>query len=267
MKNLFLLFTTICLSFGLNAQQRMTPEYREKVDITVSQDKFHLYLLIGQSNMAGRGIVEAQDTIGNPRILRLNQQGEWEVAKDPVHFDKPVVGVGPGLTFAREMLADDENVMIGLIPCAVGGSDIDSWKVGALWEQTNSYPYDDAIARTKLALKDGILKGILWHQGESDCSPEKTAIYKNKLMELVATLRSEFHDLSVPFIAGEMAEFNVGGTELNQVLHDAKKDISNYDVVSGKGFTSLPDGIHLDAPSARELGKRYAEMLKNLLQQ
>jgi len=71
--------------------------------------------------------------------------------------------VGSGLTFARKMLADNKDVIIRLIPCAAEGSGIDIWQPDIFWEQTKSPPYNDAILRTKLAMKDGTLKGILWH--------------------------------------------------------------------------------------------------------
>jgi len=170
---LIILFIISDVLFIVSAQEGTTPKFREKVEINVPREKFRLYLLIGQSNMAGRGIVEPQDTTGDPRILRLNGQGDWEIAKDPLHFDKKQAGVGLGLTFAHEMLAEDDEIVIGLIPCAAGGSGIDVWKPGMYWEQTRSFPYDEALSRTKLALKDGTLDGILWHQGEADCSPKK----------------------------------------------------------------------------------------------
>ncbi len=89
-----------------------------------------LFLLIGQSNMAGRGKVEAQDQVVNPRIFMLTKDLKWVPAKDPVHFDKPAAGVGLGSEFAREILKADPNASIGLIPCAVGGTSLDQWKTG-----------------------------------------------------------------------------------------------------------------------------------------
>ncbi|MDR1864801.1 MAG: sialate O-acetylesterase [Bacteroidales bacterium] len=230
----------------------------------VAKEKFHLYLLIGQSNMAGRGTVEPQDTVGNPRILKLNRNGEWEIAREPLHFDKPVAGVGPGLAFARDMLPENSEVLIGLIPCAAGGSGITVWKPGAYWEQTNSYPYDDALKRTHRALEDGTLKGILWHQGEADQSPQKTAAYRERLIALVAALRKEFNTSDVPFLAGELPHFRENRDAFNKILHDAKQDIPFYDVVSAEGLTPRADMVHIDAVSQRTFGKRYAQKMKAL---
>lgn len=223
------------------------------------RQNFHLYLLAGQSNMAGRGIVEPEDTVGNPRILTLNKEGKWVIAKDPIHFDKSAAGVGPGLSFAREMIKQDPHIVIGLIPCAAGGSGIDHWLYNKYWEQTKSYPWEDAVKRTALAMKDGTLKGILWHQGESDSAPEKAADYSNKLVGLVNKFRKEFNNPDLPFMAGELPEFNKRREALNAQLYEAGKRLSFYGVVSGKGLTPNPDNLHIDAASQRTFGKRYAE--------
>jgi hypothetical protein len=100
-------------------------------------DKMDLYLLIGQSNMAGRGQTDEASNPKSPHIWAINRQNEWKMAADPLHSDKPaVVGVGPGLTFAQTILAKNPDRIIGLIPCAVGGSAIDDWQPGAKHGQT-----------------------------------------------------------------------------------------------------------------------------------
>ena len=92
----------------------------------------HLFLLVGQSNMAGRGKVEPQDTVPIPRVLMLDRQRTWVPAVDPMHFDKPVAGVGLGRSFAARIADAHADVTIGLIPAAVGGSPIDAWQPGVL---------------------------------------------------------------------------------------------------------------------------------------
>ncbi|WP_162946651.1 sialate O-acetylesterase [Chitinophaga barathri] len=261
------LVLTLLLSAAniLYAQQSSVfPKNREKAVIKVPAKKFHLYLLAGQSNMAGRGIVAPQDTVGDPRILALNRDGEWEIAKDPVHFDKTAAGVGPGLSFAREMIKHDPDIVIGLIPCAAGGSGMDHWLNDHFWEQTRSYPWNNAIVRTRLAMKDGVLKGVLWHQGEADTAPEKAAAYSNNLVQLVTKFRQAFHTPDLPFVAGELPDFNKGSAAVNPTIYDAAKSLSFFTVVSGKGFTPLADGVHIDAASQRMFGKRYAEAMGSL---
>jgi hypothetical protein len=246
-------------------QQPVIPQNREKATIKVSAKKFHLYLLAGQSNMAGRGIPEPQDTIGNPRILALNRDGEWEIAKDPVHFDKTAAGVGPGLSFAREMIKHDPDIVIGLIPCAAGGSGMEYWLHDKFWEQTRSFPWNNAILRTRLAMKDGVLKGILWHQGEADTAPDKAAAYSGNLVQLVNKFRQAFRIPDLPFVAGELADFHKGAATLNPTIHDAAKSLQIFAVVRANGFAALPDGIHINAASQREFGRRYAVAMRSLV--
>ena len=128
--------------------------------------------------MAGRGKVEAEDKTPHPRVRMLTINNEWAMATEPLHFDKPtMVGVGPGLAFAKAMANADTNIVIGLIPCAVGGSPIEVWDRGKFYEPTKTYPYDDALKKTKIALQNGVLKGILWQQGESDSDSIRAKVY------------------------------------------------------------------------------------------
>ena len=122
--------------------------------------------------MAGCGRIDSLSKIENPDILMFTKIMKWVHAVDPVHFDKPVAGVGPGIAFAQNMLIENKNkkVKIGLIPCAVGGTSVNVWQRGGYDKVTKTYPYDDAIKRVMTAAKDGIVKGIIWHQGESDNS-------------------------------------------------------------------------------------------------
>jgi hypothetical protein len=265
MKKITLAFFVLYISMSLQAQES-TSHSGVKVQAPAQKDNFHLYLLTGQSNMAGRGIVEPQDTVGNPQILRLNREGEWEIARDPLHFDKANAGVGPGLSFARSMLTGNDSIVIGLIPCAVGGSAIDHWQPGAVNRSTQSRIYDEALKRARIAMKDGVLKGILWHQGESDKEKEEATVYRDKLIRLVSNLRRELQTPDVPFIAGEIPSFKNRDVYINPVFHEAKKNIPHYDIVSAQGLALLPDSIHLNAASQREFGKRYAEKMKEQLQ-
>jgi len=250
----------------------MQPRQRVVVAPLARKDKFQLYLLIGQSNMAGRGAVEAQDTVPNRHVLRLSPAGKWEVAKDPLHFDKPVAGVGPGLAFGRAMAARDTSVTIGLIPCAVGGSGIAAWAPGAYFADTKTHPYDDALARARTALATGTLAGIIWHQGESDTSPEKSVDYAPKITTLIAQLRADLHAPNVPFVAGQLPLFPQGTTDAGGVARinvaltslSLTEVVPHYAVVPATGTTDRGDHLHLDAASARLMGQRYAEAMQRL---
>lgn len=226
--------------------------------------RLKLFLLIGQSNMAGRGIPEDQDKQPHTHIWMLTKEQTWEPAHDPLHFDKPaVIGVGPGLAFAQKLVDNDPNLQIGLIPCAQGGSGIDVWVPGAFYAATKSYPYDDALKRAKKALENGELAGILWHQGESDSQPEKAAVYARKLTALISRIRTDLQAENVPFIVGTLGDFYVrkhpDAAKINTILATLPQTVPNTIAVSASGLTDKGDTTHFDTPSARTLGRRYAE--------
>lgn len=237
-----------------------------------SKEKLHLFLLIGQSNMAGRGEVAEEDRQPHPRVLMLNQQGQWVSAVAPLHFDKPtVVGVGPGRAFGIAVAEAMPEIIVGLIPCAVGGSAIASWEPGGYDTPTKTHPYDDAMVRAREALKTGTLKGILWHQGESDCSPEKSAVYEQKLHALIERLRDELDAPNVPFIAGQLGQFperpwNEAKKRVDRAHRELPEEISNTAFVSAEGLTHKGDHVHFDAASAKELGRRFAKGYLALVQ-
>lgn len=262
---LFLLLSVLTITDLLAQSSSVVPTVRRVVEPPKTKTKFYLFLLVGQSNMAGRGFVAPEDTVSNPRILRLNRDGEWEIARDPIHFDKDVAGVGPGFSFAKEMLKKDSSIVIGLIPCAAGGSSIDNWLYDKYWEQTKTYPWNQALIRTKLALTKGTLKGIIWHQGEADADGDKLKDYPDKLVSLVDKFRKVFGLPSLPFVAGELPSFNKSAPAFNAMLKETAKQIKFFAVVPGNDLNANPDGIHIDAASQRVFGKRYAEKMKLLL--
>lgn len=227
-------------------------------------EQMDLYLLMGQSNMAGRGTTDAASQPNSPKIWAINRHHEWKMAADPLHEDKPsVVGVGPGLTFAQEILKKHPERPIGLIPCAVGGSSIDDWQPGARHEQTGIYAYDEMLARVKEAQKRGTIKGIIWHQGESDSSPEKKGAYAAKLADFFKRLRRDTHTENVPVVVGMLGDFYVAGNRdaavINQIIADYARDNVLVYLASASGLAHKGDDTHFDTPSARELGRRYAE--------
>ncbi len=229
------------------------------------KEQFHLFLLVGQSNMAGRGKVEEQDQTPHPRVLMFTQDGRWVAAVDPLHFDKPdVVGVGLGRTFAMEVAEANPEITVGLIPCAVGGSPIASWEPGRYYAATESHPYDDAIRRAKQAIESGDLKAILWHQGESDAQPDAAALYERKLHQLIARFRKTLVAPNVPFIAGQMGQFaERPWTDARKLVDTAHRrlgeTVPHCAFVRSDGLSHKGDEVHFDSQSYRELGRRYAK--------
>ncbi len=230
------------------------------------KDQFHLYLLIGQSNMAGRGALETADKQPHARVLKFTQELTWAPAVDPLHFDKPIAGVGLGTSFGKIMADTSPRVTIGLVPCAVGGTPLSRWtKDGDLHQQ--------ALTRIKTAMKDGMLKGILWHQGESDAADLQLAqTYASRLSQMIRDLRAELGEPNVPFVAGKLGEFlpltrNDVPSHwklVNEQLGIAATLAGNAAVVDSAGLQHKGDDVHFDTPSLRELGKRYAVAMQKL---
>jgi hypothetical protein len=227
---------------------------------------FDLYLLIGQSNMAGRGVItDEYKNKGNPGVLMLDKENHWVPAKHPLHFDKPaVVGVGPGLSFGMEMAKKNGGHKIGLIPCAVGGTSINVWIPGGYDKATNTYPYDDAMKRLEAAMKFGIIKGVIWLQGESDSNPAKAKDYLTKLQELINRLRIAAGNPSLPFVAGELGRYKEQYGNINNELAKLPGTVSFTAVASSKKLVDKGDTVHFNSASAEKYGMRFAKEMKRL---
>jgi hypothetical protein len=156
---------------------------------------------------------------------------------------------------------------IGLIPCAVGGTPLERWmKGGDLYEQ--------ALKRARLAMKNGVLKGILWHQGEADSGSEENArSYAKRLAQMIQDLRADLGAGDVPFVAGKLGEYlsttNKDGSPsywplVNQQIDSVPAKVPHTAVVESSGLKNKGDGVHFDTPSLREFGERYAKAMKEL---
>jgi len=248
-------------------QDNRTVNFPKKEEVPTRlprSENFWIFIMAGQSNMAGRGFVEPRDTIPNARVLTLNKENKWVIAKEPLHFYQPsLTGLDCGMSFALEMLKSvGDSITIGLVPCAVGGSSVDNW--------LDDKPFNEVELlrnfkdRTKVALKSGQIKAILWHQGESDASSEKIHQYKDKIVTLFGRFRKVSGDDSLPVIMGELGSYYYPADQ--QALWDsinvqirtiADKGLNCY-CVQTSDLTPKDDRIHFDASSERELGKRYA---------
>jgi len=124
---------------------------------------------MGQSNMEGRGAIDARDRAADPRVFVFTASNHWTSLSSRLHDSEPRAGAGPGLAFGKLMAAQNTNVCIGLVPCAAGASELKRWEQGGDL-------YSNAVSRARAAMRDGVLSGILWHQGEQDSMYETNAL-------------------------------------------------------------------------------------------
>lgn len=217
-------------------------------------------LLIGQSNMAGRGFIEEVSPIYNEHIYML-RNGRWQMMAEPLNFDRHISGVGPAASFAQAWTEDHPGESIGVIPCAEGGSSIDDWAIDGLLTR-------HAISEAKFAMESSELIGILWHQGESDSYGERYKMYEDKLLSLLKHLRIELNAPDIPIIIGELGHYlgevgfgksAVEYKQINKILSKVAHTEKDCYFATSKGLTANPDGIHIDAMSQRKFGLRYYE--------
>jgi len=226
------------------------------------------FLMVGQSNMAGRGDIGEVEPIDNPECLMF-RMGMWQPMTEPINIDKSanagfVPGIGLAASFA-DSLQKQTGRKIGLIPCAQGGSTIEQWQPGEAL-------YDNAVFTAKLALRNAKFGGILWHQGESNCKNCDMGDYREKFMNTMCNMRREFDALDLPLIVGEISESIGESWELgdwtrkfNLLLKELAIQQPCCAVASQEGLSLRPDGIHFDAKSCRVFGKRYFEQYITLV--
>ncbi|GKV10284.1 hypothetical protein SLEP1_g21675 [Rubroshorea leprosula] len=224
-----------------------------------------IFILAGQSNMAGRGGVTDNKWDGvvppecapNPSILRLNAKLGWEEAHEPLHVDIDVggtCGVGPGMAFANEIRARSSKIgVVGLVPCAVGGTAINTWARG-------TQLYNQLVNRTKESVKGGgSIRTVLWYQGESDTVRKEDAeAYKGNMEKLISDLRSDLNLPSLLFIQVALAS---GQGKFIEIVRNAQLQINlpNVKCVDAKGLPLEQDNVHLTTASEVQLGLKLAQ--------
>lgn len=243
---------------------------------------FHIYLCIGQSNMEGNALIEPidrQDVSDRFRVMATTEfsnpkrhLGEWYVAQPPLV--REYTGLTPIDYFGRTMIANlPENVRIGVIPVAVGGCKIEhlakdfnpaKLESEAEWFKNfmrayDNYPYKRLIECAKKAQKEGVIKGILLHQGESNNGDKE---WCKKVKKLYDDILSDL-DLtqeSVPLFAGEVVASDQGGVcgGMNAIIRTLPQTLSAAHVVSSANLSQKGDGLHFTTQSYRVLGCRYA---------
>jgi hypothetical protein len=230
-----------------------------------------IFLLMGQSNMKGRGVMP-KDPLADPRIIMMHLKNDsWFLARHPLHLigdpkdfsGADNAGVGPGISFSQALAGAQPNTRVALIPCAMGGSNITQWRKGRML-------YDATVRRAKLALSQGPkgktrIAGALWLQGESDTTPNKIKMYPSSLGQLIDNLRADLAIANLPFIACTIGEKKSPElrTKLNAILLELPKLRPHTACVDGRSFAKYVDSVHFDTATQEEHGRRYAaEYLK-----
>ncbi|MHC4875334.1 MAG: sialate O-acetylesterase [Planctomycetota bacterium] len=215
----------------------------------------HIFLLIGQSNMAGRAALEDGDDEPIERVLLLDDQGKWVPATNPLNrfaTNRKVLSmqrISPGAGFAQAMAAAMPDATIGVISNARGGSSVKEWQKGQPL-------YDNTIKRLRAV--DGLnVDGVIWHQGESDRNDPE---YLARLQRVIESLRADLDAPVLPFVAGEI----YGEAPVNDILRTLSDKVPATGLASAKGLTVF-DKVHFDRKSQFTLGKRYAERMLKLL--
>ncbi|HLN72982.1 MAG: sialate O-acetylesterase [Methylococcaceae bacterium] len=254
-----------------------------------SQDKnFYIYLCLGQSNMEGAAKAEKQDSTVNPRFQVMatvdcdrngRVKGNWYPAVPPLCRCR--TNMGPADYFGRTMVENlPENVRVGVIVVAVGGCKIELfdknnyqsyvetapvWMKGMIKEYDGN-PYGRLVEMAKLAQKDGVIKGILLHQGESN---PNDSLWTRKVKGVYDNLMNDLNlnPKEVPLLAGETVNADQGGVcaGFNQIMATLPKTLPNSYVISSAGCPDGPDNLHFSAEGYRMLGKRYAENMLSVM--
>jgi hypothetical protein len=215
-----------------------------------------VFLLIGQSNMAGRAALEDGDEKPIANVLLLDDQSQWIPATNPLNrfaTDRKVISmqrISPGAGFAQEMAAKLPGKTIGLIHNARGGTKIQQWGKGQdLYVHTT-----ERLAK----VKDLRVDGVLWHQGEGNRSDTE---YLVRLTDLVTRLRADLKNPDLRFVAGEI----YGKAIVNDQMAQLVETVPNTGLARANELTVF-DNVHFDRKSQLLLGKRYATEMLRLLE-
>ena len=250
---------------------------------------FHIYLCFGQSNMEGNAAIEGKDRVGvDPRFMMMaavdmpsskRKKGEWYTAYPPLCRD--YTGLTPADYFGRTMVENlPESIKVGVINVAVGGASIDLFdqdkcadyiKKEADWfknycSEYGNDPYKVLVTMAKKAQQNGVIKGILLHQG---CTNNGQKDWPVRVKRIYVRL---LHDLGLneeetPLLIGELLSQEQGGIcwGHNNVIAKTQPVIPNSYVVSSKDCPGASDGLHFTAEGYRMIGKRYAEKMLEIL--
>lgn len=223
------------------------------------------FLLIGQSNAAGRGFLSEAEPLdvcgGKIKVLR---NGCWQNMFRPINPDRSFSGTCLAESFSKAFIDDNPSVEVGIIPCADGGTNLEQW-------MPNNLLFDNAVNCAKLAMRTSKLIGVLWHQGEGDCSIERYPTYAERFEFIMDALRKELNLHDLPIIVGGLGDFLSECTLsdnlknyifVNQQLQKIAKEYPFCRFASAEGLGANPDNLHFNAAALKEFGIRYYKEFK-----
>ena len=284
LKNLLLAVLLLALPCGVLAQKKAAAKKAATEKVAQPDPNFYIFLCFGQSNMEGNARPEAVDLESpGPRMLLMpavdfpdkgRKMGEWCEASAPLC--RPNTGLTPADWFGRTMVASTpENIKIGIIHVAIGGIDIkgflpDSiddyaknkspqWMKGMLAAYDNN-PYERLVTLAKKAQKDGVIKGILMHQGETNTGDPKWAgMVKQVYEHLCGDLQLKPEEVNL--YVGNIVQADGKGVCIGckKQIDELPQTIHTSQVISSDNCSNGPDRLHFDAAGYRELGCRYGE--------
>lgn len=238
---------------------------------------FYVFLLIGQSNMEGQPKPTAEDRMTDPRVKVLGYDNcpniprannAWYTATPPLH--SCYAGVGPGDYFGKTLAEAFPDATIGLVPLAISGVDIDFFRKDVVSARRGEFKippdnhwggaYEWVLERARLAQQTGVIRGIIFHQGESDTGQ---AVWVDKVKGMVTDLRTDLGIGEVPFLAGELL-YTGCCVSHNPIINQLPAQISNSFVISADGLAGQ-DEAHFDLTGQREFGARYGNKMVELL--
>ncbi|HEY8965447.1 MAG TPA: sialate O-acetylesterase [Candidatus Methylacidiphilales bacterium] len=221
--------------------------------------RFDIYLLMGQSNMLGRDTQGIEAQTPDPRVGALSPEGRWRVAVEPIGAGG--TGFGPGTFFAAAMLKAHPERRIGLVQCAVGGTPLSRWVQGADL-------YENALKRARTAMQSGgTLRGVLWHQGESDSNnPQLADSYHDRLKAMFENLRGDLGMPELPIVVGQLGDFVRGsGVETVRIaLRTLPSEMAKVGYADAQGLSHKGDHLHFNVDAQREMGARFASAMQSL---
>lgn len=259
-----LLLSTIFISCGRKPVERTTyfPKQMSQTAVVPEKKNVWVFLLAGQSNMAGRGLVEPADTLPLKRLLTINRQGELTLAKEPLHFYEPALtGLDCGYSFGKTLLKNlPDSVFVLLIPTAIGGSSISQWLGDSLYR--NVKLFSNFKQKVETGKQFGIIKALLWHQGESDANKAAIPYYKGRLGELLGRFRAVIGDDNLPVLLGELGSYSKNNDDwqaINKAIHAYSAADNRTAVIATGDFKHKGDSIHFNSEGQRMMGERFAK--------